>query len=612
MPRPLRPLLCSLLLVLALPAAAQDSLPAARVVVPWDDFQVLYERGLAPKDKPEPAPQDAVISRAVYTGKVEGESVLINARVTVDVLKDKGWVAVRLLPTTVALREARLGKSNAVIYLDDGWYTLVTDKSGTLELDLEFAGTVWDSSGQQGFAFALAPSGGTEVSVSVPSAEALDVTVANAQQVQQMAQGANRLIRALIPATGNLSVSWQRKATESAETETARVYAENQTLIGVAEGLLQCRSTVQYSILHAGINRLRVSLPESATLLDVAGEGMRDWSVEKKDGRSEISVVLNFEAKGAYTLVVDYETRLPEGDGQVAVPDLRIAGVERVKGWIGVDARSSLEIAPVPSEGAVPVDVRELPAGILGQTDFPVLYGFKYNKPEYSVSLSLRAHKGVDLLVTLIDQSKATSIITPDGRRMTQVVYAMRNNNAQFLRLKMPEGATPWSTFVGGKSVKPGRAEDGRILIPLTRSQTSGGELAQFSVELVYVETGEAPDNGGRAHFAGALPQADVPATGVAWTVYVPRGAKVKKSSLDGTLRPVERFTSIPVPGQAGGRPTERVQAQANAQFEGEAMAQGVQPVRVTLPLDGEPMNFEKLLVMDEALQVEFDWKRGE
>lgn len=598
-----------LLALVAAPAYAQE-LPAARVVLPWEDFQELYERGMAPKDKPEAAPQDAVLSRAVYGGRVDGESALLSARLTLDVLKSEGWVAVRLLPTTVALRSAKLGNADAPIYLDEGWYTLVTNRRGTLTLDLEFAATVWDSSGQQGFAFALPPSGGTEVSLSLPGKDALEVKVDGAQQLTEEARGDSRLLRALLPPTGNLSVSWQRKGAEAAaEQAVARVYAEHHALIGVSEGLLQCRSVVNYSILHAGVDELSVSLPEGATVVDVRGQGLRDWGVEKKGGRQLIKVDLNFEAKGAYALAVDYEAPLPEGSGSVTVPDLEVAGVERVKGYVGIDARSSLEIAPGAVQGVTPLDVRELPTAILGQTDWPILYGFKYNKADYSIPLNVRAHQGVDLLVTLIDQTSATTVLTPDGRRMTRVIYAMRNNQAQFLRLSMPEGAIPWSTFVGGRSVKPGRAEDGRMLIPLTRSQTSGGELAQFAVELVYVEEGPATVPGGKTELDAKLPRADVPSTGVAWTVYVPRGGSVKESSIDGTLRRVDYFTAIPVPGQSGGAPAELVMQQANAQFEGEAMAQGVQPVRVSLPLDGTPLYFEKLLVLDEPLELGFQWK---
>ena len=597
------------LCIVATGAVAQD-IPTARVVLPWSDFKDLYERGMAPEEPPQLAPRDAAISRAVYEGRVEGESTLFHARFRVDVLKEKGWTTVPLLPTTVALRQARVGNKDAPIYLEGGWYRYITDDSGPVVIDIEFAVTTWESSGEMGFAFQLAPSGGTEVSLVVPGDEDLEFSVANAQQLTEEVRGGERVLKALLPASGNLSVTWELEAPEvAAEAQVARAYAEHQSLIGVGEGLLQCRSTVNYSILHAGVDTFLLDLPADVTILEVEGRGLRDWAVREDDVRKMIDVDLNFEAIGPYSLHIEYERALPDGDGTVEVPDLRIHHVERVKGWIGIDARSNLEIAAGTAAGVNVVDVRELPAAILGQTDHPVLLGFRYRGEGYSVPLILRQHDDVDMLVTIIDQIAATSVMTPDGRRMTQVTYAMRNNRAQFLRLELPQGAVPWSTFVGGRAVKPARAEDGRLLVPLARSQTAGGELARFAVELVYVEDGTPPDKGGQGAFDAALPTADVPATACAWTVYVPYAAKVPKNSFEGSMRKVDWFTAIDLGGITAEQATHQVQQQAAAQFNGEAVAAGVQPVRVTLPLDGRAYYFEKLLVFDEVLTVQFPYK---
>jgi len=597
------------LCAVAVTAAAQD-IPTARVVLPWSDFKDLYERGMAPQEPPQLAPRDAAISRAVYEGSVEGEATVFRARVRVDILKEEGWTTVPLLPTTVALRQARVGGKDAPIYLEGGWYRYITDRPGPVVIDMEFAVTTWESSGQVGFAFQLAPSGGTEVSLAVPSSEDLEFTVANAQQVTEEVRGDRRVLHALLPASGNLSVTWELQAPEVApDQQVARAYAEHQALVGVGEGLLQCRSTVNYSILHAGMDAFSLDLPADVTILEVEGRGLRDWAVQEVDGRKRIDVDLNFEAIGPYSLHVEYERALPDGDGAVEIPDLTIHDVERVKGWVGIDARSNLEIASGEVEGVAVVDVRELPAAILGQTDWPVLLGFKYRGEAYRVPLVLRQHDDVDMLVTIIDQIAATSVMTPDGRRMTQVTYAMRNNRAQFLRQDLPDGAVPWSTFVGGRAVKPARADDGRLLVPLARSQTSGGELARFAVELVYVEDGTPPDRGGQGTFDAVLPTADVPATACAWTVYVPYEAKVPKNAFEGTMREVDWFTAIDLGGITAEQATHQVQQQAAAQFNGEAVAAGVQPVRVTLPLDGRAYYFEKLLVFDEILSVKFPYK---
>jgi hypothetical protein len=609
----IRSALLALLLLLPLGVAqAADDIPAARVVLPWADFKVLYEKGKAPEVKPEPSPRAFAVAKAVYTGEVQGESTVFKARIRVNVLKEKGWATVPLLPTSVALRQARVGAADAAIYLENGWYTFITDKSGPVDIDLEFAVSTWESAGQSGFTFALAPSGGTEVDLVVPAEQQLEFKVSNAQQVVSTAAGNTRKMHALLPATGNLAVTWQRKGASAQDTgpeATARVYAEHQALIGVGEGILQGTSIINYSILHKGVQSLRFSLPADVTVLDVTGKGVADWKATEANGRRNIEVSLGFEAKGAYTLRVDYERGLKEGSTSVEVPQLALAGVERIKGWVGVDARSNLEITAGTVAEARAVDVRELPASILGQTDWPVLLGFAYRKEGWNIPLVVRQHTDLDMIVTLIDQAAATTALTPDGRRMTQVTYAMRNNRAQYLRLKLPKGAQPWSTFVGGRAVKPAQGDDGRILIPLARSQTAGGDLARFAVEIVYVEEGNPPSGGRTSDFEAELPIADVPSTAVDWTVYVPKGAKIKPRTIGGALRPVPYFTPIDLGGVALDQLKNQVQQQANAQFDSGAMGAGVQPVRVSLPLDGQAYNFEKLLVLNEKLDLHFTYK---
>jgi len=593
-----------LLLALGLPASAQD-IPTARVVMPWQDFKTLWEKGQAPKDKPQPAPRDYAIANARYVGSVEGEATVFKATLKVDVLKREGWAAVPILPTSVALRSARINGKDASIYLDRGWYTFLTDQPGATTIELEFAVTTFDEGGQAGFAFPLAASGGTAVELSVPSGDDLDFTVAGAQQVTDVSRGDRRVMSALLPATGSLSVSWNR-ATESVEAPArqARIYAEHQALIGVGEGVLTAHSIVNYSILFAGTEAFDVDLPADVTVLDVTGQGLGEWTVHDEGERKVVHAALNFEAKGSYALTLDYERPLAEGGGTLTLPDLHVRGAERVKGFIGVDARSNLEIKPGVAIGARTVDVRELPAAILGQTDWPVLLGYRYGKEGWSIPVEVRQHDDVDMLVTIIDQAAATTVITPDGRRMTQVTYAMRNNRAQFLELAMPAGATPWSTFVGGKAVKPALADDGNLLVPLARSQASGGDLARYAVEIVYVEDA-SPDSG---VFSATLPMADVPATAVAWTVYVPTAAKVHKGSIDGTLRQVDWFTPIDLGGVSSAEAVAQVQQQAQALYDSNAGSGGVQPVKVVLPIDGTPLYFEKLLVMGDELKVSFDY----
>ena len=600
-------LLTSMILSIG-PAQAEDE-----VKMDLDEFLQLYEQAKTRDDPPQNPPREFGVSAASYDGEVifeDGEpvSALFKAQLRIDILKQKGWVQVPLLPVTVALQSARIGGRDAPLVSDGSRYYLVTDKSGSVEVELTFAVSVFTSEGRSGFSFNWVPAGSTGVKLAVPVDEDLEFVVANAQLKTESIEGGKRVVEALVSSTGTLSVTWQREIPETV-VEEARVYAESYTLVGLGDGLIRTRATLQYTILQAGIDKLRVALPAGGALVDVSGAGIREWSVDD-DGALE--VVLNYAAEGSYQLVVQMEQVFGEGDQTINAPIVQALDVDRAKGWVGVEASGNIEVAAGEYKDVTPVDVRSLPAAILGVTSRPVLLGFKYLDVAPTLPLVIEQHEEVDVLVTLIDQAKAVTMFTPEGRRLSSVSYQLRNNRKQFLRLKMPEGAVVWSAQVAGRAVQPAKSSDGRILIPLVRSQTAGGSLASFSVEIVYVEDGQAPDKG-KGAFRSVLPTADVPTTYVGWTIFAPRGAKILKKSQDGSLRHVEwlsqPFDTGAVANIQTVAPTEAYDVPVQAQRQASGMQRGAAPVQVSVPLEGVPVFFEKLLALGEELWISFDYK---
>lgn len=595
------------LLTLALAAPKLD-LPDASVVMPWRDFQTLYQNSLDPKKPPEVAPRDFTLDSASFAGVVKGEEDerWADFRLTIKgrVHKAEGWALVPLLSTSAALRSARLDGKDAPIFLKDGYYTLVTNKAGAFQVELDFAVGVASANGESALALPLAPSGATVASLTVTSKDELDFNFTGAQGSSVVRTGDSHRVEAAVPSKGNLAISWKRKIAEEKAEQLARIYAETHTLVGVGEGVMQVSSTVNYTVLHRGVTDLKVQVPKDVTVLDVRGTGIRDWQ-QSPDGT--IAATLNFEALGAYRLTVDYERATGNGD----VPLLRVLDVAREKSFVGVDARSAVELIAGTPENATVVDVRELPPAILGLTDFPVLLAFKARGGAVKIPVEVKTHPDVDMLVTLVDTAVAETLVTVDGRRMTRVRYAVRNNRNQFLRVTLPAGAEVWSAEVGGRGVKVAQGEGG-VLLPLLRSDTSAGTLTAFLVELVYVEKGEelAPRKG---ELNVKLARANAPTSLLQWTVYAPEELKVKKGSREGSVRPVSWFSASPDLPQLDPEVAQRAQAQmnreANAQAAAGTMGQGVAPVQVNLPLAGQQLYWEKMLVLDEELWVGLDYK---
>lgn len=585
-------------------ALAADPAPE-QVTMGLEEFLKLYE---ATKDRtPDPKPPaDFAVAQVVYDGRVafdDGEpvSALFEARFRVENLRtDGGWLRVPLLPGTVAVQSATIAGRTAPIVLEGGQYRLLTDRRGTFDVDVAFAVALSTTGGTTGFSFPLMSAGAARVTLSVPSSEELDFTVANAKVSSDRTVGGNRVVDASLPSVGTLQVSWKREFEDTVELDP-RIYAEVHTLVGVGDGLLTARTTVEHTILFSGVDRFRYTVPEGMTVLDVRGAGLQEWTVD--DGGT-LTALLNFAAEGQYTLTVELERLI--GDSDPVAPLLAPIGMERSKGFVGVQSLANVEIRPGAVEDAAAVDVRTLPANIVGVTTQPVLLGFKYFGTEATVPLVAQEHPEVDVLVTLVDQIEGQTMFTADGRRLSSVHYRIRNNRRQFLRTTLPDGAELWSASVAGRAVQPALSGEGELLVPLVRSAASEGSLAAFDVELVYVEAGEAPNDKGKGTFEAELPRADAPATYVAWTVYLPERAKLKGKP-EGGLRQVERL-SRPIPNQSGSAPAPQDQMPQASVVPG-GLGRGATPVRVTLPIDGQPVQFEKLLALDERLWVSFDYR---
>lgn len=600
--------LCTFLsFVPAARAAAPDD--PERVVMKLDEFLKLYEKTRAEEAA---APLDYAISSARYEGEVQlkdGEpyAAVFKGKFRVEVLRGKGFVKVPFLPATVALESAKIGNAEAAVVIEDGHYVLVTQQRGALTLDVTFAAAVTTAEGSSAVSFQLSPAGATSAVLSVPAREDLDFTVANAKLQSDKVVGDRRIVEAVLPSTGALEVKWQRELPKAAQ-QASRVLSEVYTLVSLGEGLMRATTTVQYTILFSGVDRLTLRVPKDMTVLDVVGAGVREWKV---DGDGNLAVALNYAAKGAYALRLDME-KVVRGDiKDVAAPVTMPVGVERTRGFVGVESRGNLEVDAGDVKGATPVDVRALPAAILGITGQPVLLGYKYLGTDISIPLSAWQHVDADVLVTLLDETRARTMWTREGRRLTSVKYRIRNNRRQFLRLALPKGAELWSASVGGRAVQPALAADKRVMIPLVRSQAAGGELAAFEVEIVYVESGAPPSDGGRGEFKASLPRADAPCTYVAWTVYAPDDAKIKRFSVDGSLRKV-RYLSNPIPPEDMNyvqAANPQVVAQAEQQANTGSLGDGAMPVPVSLPLQGREVHFEKLLALDEELAIFFRYR---
>ena len=595
-----------------------EKVGGAKLRIPWQEFKTLLLWSIQQK-KPEtpPPPTDFAITSAEYAGDLSKDGAVFTATFKISILKEKEWKVIPLLPATVAIQSVTL-PAGAYLTLEKSHYQVMTAAAaGDIEVKVTFAVAVQEQAGSLSLKFDRVPSATAVLDLKVAQTE-VDIDIVGAQSVVKKEEAGATRVAAALPAAAPVQLSWERAIPE-AEKVPPKLYAETQTLVAVGDGILIGRQQINFNILHTGVRVLKLNLPQGVSILEVKGDRVRDWRVTD----NELSVALSAEVLGAYALNVTYEQGAGAQQGAASLPILRAADVVREKGHIGVVALANVELSAPTLKGATAIDVRELPTELLSMTGQPILLAYRYVTDTFDIQLAIKKHEDVDVLVTIIDSAVVTTMQTLDGRRITKAVYNVRNNRKQFLRLAMPQGVEIWSASVSGKSIRPAKDDEGRVLVPLVRSEGAASGLSAFPVELVYVEkeadAAARPAPSGTLHID--LPRAAEPVTHYMVNLYLPKEGKYTKPwssdpSIEGPLTVVTEFRQLM---GVMGRPkvhaeqaAQVLQAAAQAQADVRATAAGATPIRVNLPIDGQLFRLEKILVLDEPLFIDVTYSGWE
>ena len=581
----------------------------------------------------QPSPADEQFSRYAiyqsdYKAEIEENVVTVSGRVVFQVFAKGGWTQIPLVKADVGLLDVSVNRGVAFVTMRGNQYYLMVDKPGRYTLNLEFLikAARERENGPGSFRFDMMPAPISQFEYTMPET-GVEIFVDPAIKVEVKQEAGRTVAWAVMPNTQSISARWTKALPKEDLPKVQlepKVYVDTATYAAIGEGVIRCRTRLTYSILQAEIPHLRVALPADVSVLQVEGRELRDWKVSTEQDRQYLDIYFNFGLKGQYELALVYERNVGEGSVVAELPVIRALGVERENGYLGVAARTNVELAVNKAEHVTAIDVKELPASIWGSSSNPLLLAFKYLNHPYSVSIDVTRHEELPVLVAAIDTADYVTLGTREGKVLTKATYQVRNNVKQFLRLVLPEGAELWSSFIAGKPVKPARDKEGHVLIPLEKSQLQGETLTRFPVEIVYLSKGPDMGTAGRLRFT--LPRADIPVSSLQWDVYLPDdwryfrfggdvqpGGVYGRGRMDGGRGRQVRREMAQVGGEMvsqkatyasqywGGKDDMQMAAPMAAQ---EDTRMGVLPIKIDIPQQGRHLRFSKLLVTEAEAPV--------
>lgn len=503
--------LIAFVLGIGVPATAQQTgaaSPDGWVVLSVTEYTAL-KRAASPADpEPEPPPVEATLSRIDYNLKIDGDLASGEARLTVDVIKG-GWVRVPL-PEGLMVRDAQL---------DGRPVNLVTRpvERGPARLDV-----LLSKIGRSVLALKIVAPVNTVAGTDVLQLPVSNSAVSHAT-IELLKQGVDvRITGGLLlkhseSATGShwvangkggepLTFAWRRKVDDSKLNQPLRLRGAITQLVGLGEDATQVNAEVQLEVLQGVAQNVRVRLPEQFTVNQVSGAMVSDWDVTNQD----LQVTFIEPVQNSVKFTLTGELRIPRS-GKFDLPLLRLPTVERETGGVGIEVLGAGEIKARKASGLEEAEAADL-GQLIASRQSPSVIAFRMQpgdgKLARTISLDVARYTPQAVLTANIEEAEYNTLIAADGKVLVQSRFAVRNNQRNFLKLTLPPTAELWSASVAGRPIRPGRAPDGSLLLPLEKSK-SGGDAPAFIVEVSYLDRATAWTDKGRARVS--LVSVDLP-----------------------------------------------------------------------------------------------------
>ncbi|MBI3469676.1 MAG: DUF1559 domain-containing protein, partial [Planctomycetes bacterium] len=232
-----------------------------------------------------------------------------------------------------------------------------------------------------------------------------------------------------------------------------QVTADTATTVSVREGAVAYVSEIVFDIRRAGRERLRFTTPDwLGSDIELHGAAIRETTSQlDPSGRRVWEITLQKALRGTYRLHLTQVLPLPE-DGKVVTPFIEPLDVERSRGYVILESRTTDELSESAVVAVTPLPPEQLPDS-LGVTDELRQRAVSVHRVNGSAGQATLAwkllrreqEKGLAASVNLAD---LITVVNRDGTYRTQAAYVVTNRTRQFLEFGLPKESTLWAVYV--------------------------------------------------------------------------------------------------------------------------------------------------------------------
>ncbi len=451
------------------------------VTLPLDEYNKLLELAGKPAKRPEVPPQNYSIQCAELKFRVENEAVLGSVRLEGEVFK-KGVTKVPLLKDMTIL-DARQDNKAVPLQQDNGTQFAVLSGPSDFSITLNTGLPLRIEEGRASFSLLAPASGSAQLSMIVPG-EHTWVNISPGLITSRSSQNGNTTVEATLVPGQSANIWWATRGTDTQKApKEVRFLSDVMTLLSVSESELRVAALADITVVQGEPSEFAVEVPAGYEVTGVTGASLE--STEERGG----ALVLKVSARSQrYQFLISMERSI--SDSKASAPFLTFENAQRETGEVLVEGTGTMELTATEGGGLKRMDVKETSIYLRSLAHSSLQAAFRFHRqPNEQPTLALEWTRFPDssLLAAVAESAVVTTLVTSEGKTLTEIKLMIKNQAQPFLKVALPSGASILSADVGGEKVKPVQGPDGSR-VPLLRPGFR--PAGSYEVSFVFMHSG--------------------------------------------------------------------------------------------------------------------------
>jgi hypothetical protein len=510
-----------LLLCTVVMAEEKSTLPlpvSGSVTLTLDEYNRLMELAAKPSKRAEIAPLPYSVKHADVKLRVENDGVRGTVQLEGEVFR-KGVSKVPLTSGMTVLDAHQNGKGVPLLQ-ENGTHMALLAGPGDFSIALDTGLPLRVEAGRASFSLPAPAAGSVQLTLVIPG----DHTFANLSSgliTSRKSENGHTTIEATLVPGQPANLWWAtRETVTSAVPREMRFLSDAKTLLSVSEAEMRVAVLADITVVQGEPTQFQVELPAGYEVTGVTGATLD--STETQAG--VLTLKVNAPSRRSHQFLISMERSI--SGAKADAPFLSFKGAQRETGEVLVEGAGTMEITATEGGGLKRMDVREANPYLRSLAHFPAQAAFRYHKQASETpNLALEWVRFPDgsVLAAVAESAVVTTMVTSEGKSLTEVRLVLKNQAQPFLKVSLPAGATILTADVGGERVKPVQGPDGNR-VPLLRPGFHPTD--SYTVSFVFMHSGAPFAKKGGADLS--LPSMDIPISLLSWEVFLPEQYRVK------------------------------------------------------------------------------------